>query len=96
LAASHRAEVKLSFLLFAEIEKASDVLGQLLGMLNKASIEAKVGRSHALPASKLPRNSLKYNFLGKCQNAVCARMAMLRLCRRLYEPSSNIQRRRVS
>jgi hypothetical protein len=44
LAASHRAELKLSFLLFAEIEKARDVLGQLLGMLNKASIETKVGR----------------------------------------------------
>src|SRR5215470_16013982 len=39
LAASHRAELKLSFLLFDEIEKASDALWQLLlGMLDKATL----------------------------------------------------------
>src|SRR6266852_5969127 len=39
LAASHREHLKLSFLLFDEIEKASDVLWQLLlGMLDKATL----------------------------------------------------------
>src|ERR1700758_1157150 len=39
LAASHRGELKLSFLLFDEIEKASDSLWQLLlGMLDKATL----------------------------------------------------------
>jgi len=39
LAASHRDHMKLSFLLFDEIEKASDALWQLLlGMLDKASL----------------------------------------------------------
>ena len=39
LAASHTGEVKLSFLLFDEIEKASDSLWQLLlGMLDKATL----------------------------------------------------------
>jgi ATP-dependent Clp protease ATP-binding subunit ClpB len=39
LAASHRGELKLSFLLFDEIEKASDALWQLLlGMLDKATL----------------------------------------------------------
>jgi len=39
LAASHREELKLSFLLFDEIEKASDSLWQLLlGMLDKATL----------------------------------------------------------
>jgi ATP-dependent Clp protease ATP-binding subunit ClpB len=39
LAASHRDELKLSFLLFDEIEKASDSLWQLLlGMLDKATL----------------------------------------------------------
>ena len=39
LAASHRNELKLSFLLFDEIEKASDALWQLLlGMLDKATL----------------------------------------------------------
>src|SRR6202795_2662927 len=39
LAASHRSELKLSFLLFDEIEKASDALWQLLlGMLDKATL----------------------------------------------------------
>jgi ATP-dependent Clp protease ATP-binding subunit ClpB len=39
LAASHRDHVKLSFLLFDEIEKASDALWQLLlGMLDKATL----------------------------------------------------------
>ena len=39
LSASHRDEVKLSFLLFDEIEKASDALWQLLlGMLDKATL----------------------------------------------------------
>src|SRR5262250_3488892 len=39
LAASHRAELKLSFLLFDEIEKASDALWQLLlGILDKATL----------------------------------------------------------
>ena len=39
LAASHRDEQKLSFLLFDEIEKASDALWQLLlGMLDKATL----------------------------------------------------------
>src|SRR5712671_2181025 len=39
LAVSHREELKLSFLLFDEIEKASDALWQLLlGMLDKATL----------------------------------------------------------
>src|SRR6476646_6125146 len=39
LAASHRNELKLSFLLFDEIEKASDALWQLLlGILDKATL----------------------------------------------------------
>ncbi|MFI5091908.1 MAG: AAA family ATPase [Candidatus Acidiferrales bacterium] len=39
LAASHRENLKLSFLLFDEIEKASDALWQLLlGMLDKATL----------------------------------------------------------
>src|SRR6202451_1348491 len=39
LAASHRGELKLSFLLFDEIEKASDALWQLLlGVLDKATL----------------------------------------------------------
>jgi ATP-dependent Clp protease ATP-binding subunit ClpB len=39
LAASHRDELKLSFLLFDEIEKASDALWQLLlGVLDKATL----------------------------------------------------------
>jgi ATP-dependent Clp protease ATP-binding subunit ClpB len=39
LAASHRGHMKLSFLLFDEIEKASDALWQLLlGMLDKATL----------------------------------------------------------
>jgi ATP-dependent Clp protease ATP-binding subunit ClpA len=39
LAANHREDLKLSFLLFDEIEKASDSLWQLLlGMLDKASL----------------------------------------------------------
>ena len=39
LAASHRDDSKLSFLLFDEIEKASDALWQLLlGMLDKATL----------------------------------------------------------
>jgi len=39
LAASHRERLKLSFLLFDEIEKASDALWQLLlGMLDKATL----------------------------------------------------------
>src|ERR1700675_4678419 len=39
LAASHRSELKLSFLLFDEIEKASDALWQLLlGILDKATL----------------------------------------------------------
>src|SRR5258705_1523876 len=39
LAASHREHIKLSFLLFDEIEKASDSLWQLLlGMLDKATL----------------------------------------------------------
>jgi ATP-dependent Clp protease ATP-binding subunit ClpB len=39
LAASHREHLKLSFLLFGEIEKASDALWQLLlGMLDKATL----------------------------------------------------------
>jgi ATP-dependent Clp protease ATP-binding subunit ClpB len=39
LAASHREGLKLSFLLFDEIEKASDALWQLLlGMLDKATL----------------------------------------------------------
>lgn len=39
LAASHRSDLKLSFLLFDEIEKASDALWQLLlGMLDKATL----------------------------------------------------------
>src|SRR5213596_1397719 len=39
LAASHRDHLKLSFLLFDEIEKASDALWQLLlGMLDKATL----------------------------------------------------------
>src|SRR5499425_355792 len=39
LAASHRDELKLTFLLFDEIEKASDALWQLLlGMLDKATL----------------------------------------------------------
>jgi ATP-dependent Clp protease ATP-binding subunit ClpB len=39
LAKSHRGELKLSFLLFDEIEKASDALWQLLlGMLDKATL----------------------------------------------------------
>jgi ATP-dependent Clp protease ATP-binding subunit ClpB len=39
LAASHREDLKLSFLLFDEIEKASDALWQLLlGMLDKATL----------------------------------------------------------
>jgi ATP-dependent Clp protease ATP-binding subunit ClpA len=39
LSASHREELKLSFLLFDEIEKASDALWQLLlGMLDKATL----------------------------------------------------------
>ena len=39
LSASHRDELKLSFLLFDEIEKASDALWQLLlGMLDKATL----------------------------------------------------------
>ena len=39
LAASHRDQMKLSFLLFDEIEKASDALWQLLlGMLDKATL----------------------------------------------------------
>jgi ATP-dependent Clp protease ATP-binding subunit ClpB len=39
LAASHREQLKLSFLLFDEIEKASDALWQLLlGMLDKATL----------------------------------------------------------
>ena len=39
LATSHRDELKLSFLLFDEIEKASDALWQLLlGMLDKATL----------------------------------------------------------
>lgn len=39
LAASHREHLKLSFLLFDEIEKASDALWQLLlGMLDKAML----------------------------------------------------------
>src|SRR5690349_16735958 len=39
LAASHRDDLKLSFLLFDEIEKASDALWQLLlGMLDKATL----------------------------------------------------------
>jgi len=39
LAASHRGDLKLSFLLFDEIEKASDALWQLLlGMLDKATL----------------------------------------------------------
>jgi len=39
LAASHTEELKLSFLLFDEIEKASDALWQLLlGMLDKATL----------------------------------------------------------
>src|ERR1700756_3642212 len=39
LAASHRDQLKLSFLLFDEIEKASDALWQLLlGMLDKATL----------------------------------------------------------
>jgi ATP-dependent Clp protease ATP-binding subunit ClpB len=39
LAASHRDDMKLSFLLFDEIEKASDALWQLLlGMLDKATL----------------------------------------------------------
>src|SRR6266536_592704 len=39
LAASHRDELKLSFLLFDEIEKANDALWQLLlGMLDKATL----------------------------------------------------------
>ena len=39
LAASHRDQIKLSFLLFDEIEKASDALWQLLlGMLDKATL----------------------------------------------------------
>src|SRR6201987_3153667 len=39
LAAAHRDDLKLSFLLFDEIEKASDVLWQLLlGMLDKATL----------------------------------------------------------
>src|SRR5258708_4388543 len=39
LAASHTDKLKLSFLLFDEIEKASDALWQLLlGMLDKATL----------------------------------------------------------
>ncbi len=39
MAASHRDDLKLSFLLFDEIEKASDALWQLLlGMLDKATL----------------------------------------------------------
>src|SRR5258708_32085803 len=39
LAASHTEKLKLSFLLFDEIEKASDALWQLLlGMLDKATL----------------------------------------------------------
>src|SRR6202007_1809476 len=39
LAANHREDLKLSFLLFDEIEKASDALWQLLlGMLDKATL----------------------------------------------------------
>src|SRR6202007_2255985 len=39
LAKSHRDDLKLSFLLFDEIEKASDALWQLLlGMLDKARL----------------------------------------------------------
>src|SRR4249919_453275 len=39
LAASHRGDLKLSFLLFDEIEKASDALWQLLlGILDKATL----------------------------------------------------------
>src|SRR5438445_9675131 len=39
LEASHRDDLKLSFLLFDEIEKASDALWQLLlGMLDKATL----------------------------------------------------------
>ncbi|HTQ97687.1 MAG TPA: AAA family ATPase, partial [Candidatus Acidoferrum sp.] len=39
LSANHREDLKLSFLLFDEIEKASDALWQLLlGMLDKASL----------------------------------------------------------
>ncbi len=53
LAASHRDHLKLSFLLFDEIEKASDALWQLLlGMLDKATLNA--GRQ---PASGLVANN---------------------------------------
>src|SRR5271155_898507 len=38
LDASHRGHLKLSFLLFDEIEKASDALWLLLGMLDKATL----------------------------------------------------------
>jgi ATP-dependent Clp protease ATP-binding subunit ClpB len=53
LAASHRDHMKLSFLLFDEIEKASDSLWQLLlGMLDKATLtlgdNRKVDLSHTV------------------------------------------------
>src|SRR5258708_408822 len=53
LAASHTDKLKLSFLLFDEIEKASDALWQLLlGMLDKATLtlgdNRRVGLSHTV------------------------------------------------
>jgi ATP-dependent Clp protease ATP-binding subunit ClpB len=50
LAASHRDHLKLSFLLFDEIEKASDALWQLLlGMLDKATLTLGDNRRVDLP-----------------------------------------------
>jgi ATP-dependent Clp protease ATP-binding subunit ClpB len=44
LAASHTDKLKLSFLLFDEIDKASDALWQLLlGMLDKATLKVQQG-----------------------------------------------------
>jgi hypothetical protein len=78
LAASHRAELKLSFLLSAEIEKASDVLGQLLGMLNKASIETKVGRSPHRTLFFLSTRSPNLCRLIPCFPGVCGASQSLR------------------
>src|SRR5260370_1353817 len=58
LAASHRDGLKLSFLLFDEIEKASDALWQLLlGMLDKATLPFAANPSLALSQPVLFRIS---------------------------------------
>src|SRR5882672_1439808 len=58
LAASHTEKLKLSFLLFDEIEKASDALWQLLlGMLDKATLTLGDNRRVSVALSSIPRSS---------------------------------------